>query len=41
LFSVHLHRMWGHLHGGEWLLLAWIAYAAVALLVALVTPADA
>jgi hypothetical protein len=41
LFSVHLHRMWGHLHGGEWFLLAWIAYAAVALLIALATPADA
>ena len=41
LFSVHLHSMWGHLHGGEWLLLAWIGYAAIALLAVLVTPADA
>jgi hypothetical protein len=41
LFAVHLGRTWGHLHGGEWLLVAWVALAAVALLAVLVTPAEA
>jgi hypothetical protein len=38
LFAIHLRSEWGHLHGGEWILVAWIALAAVALLLVLVTP---
>jgi hypothetical protein len=38
LFAIHLRGEWGHLHGGEWILVAWIALAAVALLLVLVTP---
>jgi hypothetical protein len=36
LFAIHLRREWGHLHGGEWILVAWIALAATALLLVLV-----
>jgi len=35
LFAIHLRREWGHLHGGEWILVAWIALAAAALLLVL------
>jgi len=35
LFAIHLRREWGHLHGGEWILEAWIALAAAALLLVL------
>ena len=38
LFAIHLYREWGHLHGGEWILVAWIALAAAALLLVLVAP---
>jgi hypothetical protein len=38
LFATHLRQEWGHLHGGEWILVAWIALAASALLLVLVTP---
>jgi hypothetical protein len=38
LFTIQLRREWGHLHGGEWILVAWIALAAVPLLLVFVTP---
>ena len=38
LFTIQLRREWGHLHGGEWILVAWIALAAVPLLLVSVTP---
>jgi hypothetical protein len=37
LFAIHLRRNWGTLHGGEQLLVAWIALAALALLLVLLT----
>lgn len=38
LFTTHLSREWSHLHGGEWILVAWIALAAVPLLLVFVKP---
>ena len=38
LFTIQLRGEWGHLHGGEWILVAWIALAAVPLLLVFVTP---
>jgi hypothetical protein len=38
LFAIQLRREWGTLHGGESLLVAWIALAAVSLLLVIVTP---
>ena len=38
LFAIHLRRNWGTLHGGEFFLIAWIALAAVSLLLVIITP---
>jgi hypothetical protein len=38
LFAINLRREWGHLHGGEWMLVAWTVLAFVALILVVVTP---